>query len=189
MSYNAVAKWWGDWGERDQPHVGLDLCLYRDGQGNVRRLDENTHIPAMYDGVIVHTCDDFLGRSIVMEHHPPEGGTFYTMYGHTAPRRELKVGQAVRNGEIVARLAGVTCTETSVLPHLHVSLGWPPCAIAHDRLDWETIAETLTLIDPLQAMDGPFQVVKLASSCRELVQALKAGSRPFPELADGQECR
>jgi hypothetical protein len=72
---------------------------------------------------------------------------------------------------------------------LHVSLGWAPCAIAHDRLDWETIAETLTLLDPLQAMDGPFQVVKLASACRELVQALKAGSRPFPGLADGREYR
>ncbi len=185
MLFHAPAKWWGDWGERDQPHVGVDLCLYRDGQGYVRRLDESTRIPTMYDGVVVRTCDDFLGRSIMMEHRLPKGGTFYTMYGHTVPRGDLQVGQAVREGEIVARLAGVTRSETSVLPHLHVSLGWAPCAVAHDRLEWEMVAETLTLLDPLQAMDGPTQVLKPASTCRDLVQALKAGSFSLPRLADG----
>jgi murein DD-endopeptidase MepM/ murein hydrolase activator NlpD len=164
--------------------VGVDLCLYQDRQGNVRRLDENTCIPAMYDGVLVRMCDDFLGRSIMMEHHLSEGGAFYTMYGHTVPQPGLQVGQAVREGEIVARLAGVARSATSVLPHLHVSLGWAPCAIAPERLDWETIAETLTLLDPLQAMDDPFRVFKLASACRELVQALKAGSFSLPGLAD-----
>jgi hypothetical protein len=187
MSYGALAKWWGDWGERDQPHVGVDLCLYRDGQGNVRRLDEKARIPAMYDGVVVHTCDDFLGRSVMMEHHLSEGGALYSMYGHTVPREDLRVGQSVREGEVVSRLAHVSLSKASVLPHLHVTLGWAPCAIAPQRLDWETIAGTLTLFDPLQAMDGPCQVIEPVSACRELVQALKEGSISFPGSADGPE--
>ena len=185
MSFHALAKWWGDWGERDQPHAGVDLCLYQDGQGYVRRLDESTRIPAMYDGTVVRTCDDFLGRSIMMAHRLPDGDTFYTLYGHTVPRPDLEIGRAVREGEVVARLAGVPQSKTSVLPHLHVSLGRAPCAVAHDRLDWETIASTLTLLDPLQVMDGPFQVLNSASMCRDLVQALKDGSFSLPGLADG----
>jgi hypothetical protein len=187
MLFHALAKWWGDWGVRDQAHVGLDLCLYRDGQGNVQRLDESTLIPAMCDGVIVRTCDDFLGRSIMMEHRLPEGGVFYVLYGHTVPRDDLRVGQAVRGGEVVARLADAARAKSSVLPHLHVTIGWAPCAIAPDRLDWETIAETLILLDPLQAMDGPTQVLKSASACRELIEALKAGSVSLSGSADGKE--
>ena len=187
MSYGAPVKWWGDWGVRDQPHVGLDLCLYQDGQGNVRRLDEETRVPAMYDGVVVHICDDFLGRSIVMEHGLPEGGAFYSVYGHTVPRPGLRVGQAVRAGEVVARLSDATRSRTGVLPHLHITLGWAPCAVAPDRLDWETIAGTLTLLDPLQAMDGPYQVVEPISACRELVQALKSGPPFLCGPTDGQE--
>jgi hypothetical protein len=185
MSFHALAKWWGDWGMRDQSHVGVDLCIYQDRQGNVRRLDENTRIPAMYDGVVVRTYDDFLGRSVMMEHRLPKGGAFYTMYGHTVPRDAFRVGQAVREGEIVGQVAGVAQSETSVLPHLHVSLGWAPCAIAPDRLDWETIAETLTLLDPLQAMDCPSQVLEPASTCRDLIRALKAGSFSLSRLTNG----
>jgi len=187
MSFRAPAKWWGDWGVRDQPHVGVDLCLYQDGQGNIRRLDEDTRIPAMYDGVVAHTCDDFLGRSIMMEHRLPGRGVLYSMYGHTVPRLGIRVGQGVCEGEIVARLADATRSKTGVLPHLHISLGWAPCVVAPDRLDWETIAGTLTLLDPLRAMDGPAQVVEPASVCRELVQAFKDGPAYLPKLAGGHD--
>lgn len=61
--------WWGDCGERDNPHEGLDLCLYRNMEDDILRLDEKTNIPAMSDGVVVKIINDFLGRSVILE--PP----------------------------------------------------------------------------------------------------------------------
>ena len=185
MAFGAKARWWGDWGARDQPHVGLDLCLYQDRRGNVRRLDEATRVPAMYDGVVVHTCEDFLGRSIVMEHGLAEGGAFYSLYGHTVPLPGLQVGQAVRAGQVVARLSDATRSRTGVLPHLHVSLGRAPRTLAPERFAWETVAETLTLLDPLPLLDGPTRVVEPAAACRELVRALKGGAVFVPGPAEG----
>src|SRR3989339_1498275 len=68
MLFNAKDKWWGDQGKRDKPHEGLDLCLYRDQQDRVFRLDEKTKIPALYDGLVVRIFDDFIGKSVMMEH-------------------------------------------------------------------------------------------------------------------------
>jgi murein DD-endopeptidase MepM/ murein hydrolase activator NlpD len=156
MLFHAVEKWWGDRGKRDWPHEGLDLCLYRDGQGRVRRLGEGLRIPALYGGTVVGFCKDFMGETVMIEHSLAQQGQFYTMYGHTRPESELQVGQVVREGEVIARLADATRSKTNALPHLHISLGWAACrtgcAIAYDKLDWETIPDTLTLLDPLQVL-------------------------------------
>jgi hypothetical protein len=79
MAFGAMDKWWGDQGRRERPHEGVDLCLYRDGHGEVRRLGEHARLPAMYDATVVRLCDDFLGRSVMMEHELPRGARLYTM--------------------------------------------------------------------------------------------------------------
>ena len=155
MLFGAPVMWWDDRGPRPRPHEGLDLCLYW-GQGlEAGQLGTHTQIPAMYDGTVVHLCTDFIGRSVMMEHRWPgvpgggRPGCYYTLYGHTRPRAGLAAGQTVRQGEIVATLAPVTRPGATVLPHLHISVGWSPAPVAPERLDWNLLPEVLTLLDPL----------------------------------------
>ena len=72
MLFQATEKWWGDMGRRVIPHEGLDLCLYEDLNGKLRHLDETTAIPTMFDCRVVNIMDDFLGKTIMMEHRPPD---------------------------------------------------------------------------------------------------------------------
>ena len=150
MRFGATHMWWDDRGLRPRPHEGLDLCSYRDRDQAVQRLDTEIQIPAMYDGTVVRLCDDYIGRSAMMEHRfPGRPGCLYTLYGHTRPHGSLAAGQAVRAGEIVARLAPVTRPSSTVLPHLHISVGWSPEPVAPARLDWDLFPDVLYLLDPL----------------------------------------
>ena len=159
MAFGSTVQWWGTGGQRPRPHEGLDLCLYRDDLGGLRRLREGARLPAWYGGTVVRMCDDFLGRSVMIECNLPDPGThgpgkLYTMYGHTVLRPDLEVGQRVQEGEVVAFLAPLPAHKTGILPHLHVSLGWAPGAVAYDRLDWEHIPEVVTLLDPVQVLNS-----------------------------------
>ena len=153
MNFGSTVKWWGGGGQRAQPHEGVDLCLYKDRQGKLCRLYEGARLPAMVGGTVVRLCDDFLGRSVMVERDLPGQGKLYVMYGHTAPRPDLEVGQSVQEGEVVALLAPLPSSRTSILPHLHVSLGWSPDAVPADQLEWERIPDVLTLLDPVQVLD------------------------------------
>jgi len=157
MLFGAPDKWWGDHGKRSVPHEGLDLWLYRDQHLLIHRLHVGTAIPAMYDGAVVRMLGDFLGTSVVVEHRLPQGdAVFYTIYGHTIPRDGLDINQSVHEGEIIARLADATRSKDDALPHLHVSLGWTRSVIAYHSLDWGTIPQTLTLLDPLPVVGWPY---------------------------------
>lgn len=159
MAFGSTAKWWGDGGRRERPHEGVDLCLYIDRQGELRRLREQARLPAVYGGTVVRLCEDFLGRSVMIERDLPGQAKLYVLYGHTVPRPDLDVGQGVQEGEVVACLAPLPPHKTDLLPHLHISLGWAPGAVAYDRLEWDRIPDVLTLLDPAQALDRPVQML------------------------------
>lgn len=150
MRFGAASTWWAGRGPRPRPHEGLDLAFYQGRDQALHRLGVETRVPAMYDGVVVRLCDDFIGRSVMMEHRFSEQpGWFYTLYGHTRPRESLSAGQAVRAGQIVARLAPVNRPRSTVLPHLHISVGWSPDPVAPERLEWDALPDVLCLLDPL----------------------------------------
>jgi hypothetical protein len=165
MLFGALNTWWGHQGNRTSPHEGLDLCLYKDRHNRIFQLGEKTKIPVMYHGVIVKVMDDFLGQSVLVEHRPADlnKGLFYTIYGHTVPDRDLKIGMGIHQGDIIATIADTVQTKKNVLPHLHVSIGWAPQAISYDQLDWDRISaqEVLTLIDPLDVMDNDHSVIHI----------------------------
>ncbi len=71
MLFNAMNKWWGNQGKRDRPHEGLDLCFYKNRKGRILQLDESTKIPVLYDGVVVQVINDFIGKSVMVEHRLP----------------------------------------------------------------------------------------------------------------------
>ena len=164
MLFNSPDKWWGDRGKRDTPHEGLDLCLYRVTSGRIFCIDENTKIPVMYNGVIVAIVNDFLGKSVIVEHELPDSGSprFCSIYGHTNPPVDLQIGKSVKKGDILATLANSSRSKSGIRPHLHISLGWTAKFISYDRFDWETIGtwDMLTLLDPLDVLDRPYQVLE-----------------------------
>jgi murein DD-endopeptidase MepM/ murein hydrolase activator NlpD len=156
MRFEATGMWWDDRGLRPRPHEGLDLCTYRDASGARRRLGTETRVPAMYDGTVIRLCADLIGRSVMMAHRfSGLPGHYYTLYGHTRPGAGLQAGHAVCAGEIVAQLAPVTRPGATVLPHLHISVGWSLDPVDPERLEWDLIPEVLYLLDPLPLLgDG-----------------------------------
>jgi hypothetical protein len=173
MLFNAPDKWWGDQGKRDKSHEGLDLCLYRDRRGKIRRLDKKTKIPVIYDGIVVGIVNDFLGKSVIIEHDLTDSDNhrFCSIYGHLSPHKDLHVGRTVKEGDIIATLADSNNSKVKTLSHLHISLGWTSKFISYDKLDWKTIGapNTLTLMDPLYVIGWHYRVLKRISSMQELI--------------------
>jgi murein DD-endopeptidase MepM/ murein hydrolase activator NlpD len=162
MLFRAAGKWWGDRGPRDRPHEGLDLLLYKDQQDRVRHVNETVRIPVMRDGVIVGIINDFIGKSVIVEHRLPDRdrGRVLTIYGHTRPLNGLHPGMAVRQGDTIATVAGPGRSAFPMAPHLHVSIAWAPEPISYDRLNWDTIgaSDMLTLLDPLKLIDWRYRI-------------------------------
>ncbi len=164
MLYQATDKWWGKRDKRDHPHEGLDLGLYRDRQGNIRQLNEATQIPAMYGGTVVKVLDDFLGKSVIMQHVLPHNETrmMIMIYGHTIPAENLKAGRSFNQGDVIATLANRKKPKTDIDPHLHISAAWSLRTGSYEDLNWNTIgkSDTLTLFDPLHVMDWHYSVLE-----------------------------
>ena len=163
MLFNSTDKWWGDQGRRNTPHEGLDLCFYQDREDTIVRLDELTKVPVIYDGMVVRIIDDFLGKSLIIEHFFSDGhdNKLCTIYGHTIPADNLHVGKIVRAGDVIATLADPGTSKTNIFPHLHISLGWTSKEISYDGLDWGNIGapNTVTLLDPLQVIDWHYLIL------------------------------
>ena len=173
MLFNSPDKWWGDHGLRDYPHEGIDLCLYRDRSGTIRRIDEKTRIPVIHDGVIRAIFKDYLGRAIIIEHEKfdSEAGKFISFYAHTKPHAEIEAGMVVKEGDIIATIADTGHSKANIIPHLHFSLGRPLRYLSYDRFVWNIIRdpETIKLLDPLTVIDCPYQTLDAGErTCREL---------------------
>jgi hypothetical protein len=166
MLFGAKDKWWGDRGKRISPHEGLDFCLFSGASSNLFHLEAGTRIPAMHDGTVVAIVDDFLGKSIVLEHrlsdHP---STFLTIYGHLAPRDALRLGNAVREADVIGTLADSGRSPVNIHPHLHVSHALPSESPSYDSLTWRDLndPELFTMIDPLAVIGGPYRVIESAT--------------------------
>jgi murein DD-endopeptidase MepM/ murein hydrolase activator NlpD len=173
MLFNSPDKWWGDYGRRDYPHEGVDLCLYRDRSGGIDHIDEKTRIPVMQNGVIKAISEDYLGQAIIIEHESIESnlGRFISFYAHTKPHADLEVGMMVREGDIIATIADTNHSKAHIIPHLHFSLGRPSESFSYDEYLWSAIRkpEKIILLDPLSVIDWPYQALDAGERvCREL---------------------
>ncbi len=170
MLFSSPYKWWGDRGQRDFPHEGIDLCLYRDSSGRIRRLDNQSRFPVVADGTVRAIFKDYLGKAVIIEHQVPTDGAgrLISFYAHTNPDPNIGVGTAVKAGDILGSLADTSHSKARIRPHLHFSIGRPTKSLSYDGLVWNTIRqpEMMTLLDPLPVIDWPHQKLEVGDpSC------------------------
>ena len=161
MLFNSPEKWWGDHGRRDFPHEGIDFCLYWDRSKRILRLDEKSRIPVMHDGVVKAIFTDYLGKAVIIEHEPSESQnvSFLSVYAHTEPRTDVKIGVMVKEGDIIAKIADTKKSKANIIPHLHFSLGLPSPFLTYDPFVWNMMRNPgmITLLDPLEVIDWTYQ--------------------------------
>lgn len=164
MGFNSPNKWWGDLGRRDFPHEGIDFCLYTDLSGRVRRIDHQTRVPAMHDGVVTSSFVDYLGQALIIEHEDAQGeiGKFISIYAHTIPLDHIKPGVIVKQGDIIATIADTRRSKAKILPHLHYTLGQPSSYLSYEPFVWNDMRDPdlVALLNPLGVIDWPYQVME-----------------------------
>ena len=120
----------------------MDLLSYeRRDSGATAAVPEGTPVACpgfSATAVVVAAFDDFLGRTVVLEHGDTmdaSGRTLHSALGHV--ESALAPGDAVHAGEIVGTVAGARAPPAPA-PHLHVTLAWAPRGTP--LRDWRALA-------------------------------------------------
>lgn len=167
MLFSSPDKWWGDHGRRDFPHEGIDLCLYKDQSAKMRRLDINTRIPVMHDGMVKAIFKDYIGQALIIEHESTGSNTgkFISFYAHTKPSSNIAVGTVVLEGDVIATLADTVNSKSNILPHLHCSLGFPSKSFSYKAFAWNTLRNPamITLLNPLPVINWSYEMLDVES--------------------------
>jgi murein DD-endopeptidase MepM/ murein hydrolase activator NlpD len=162
MTFNSPLKWWGDFGQRDFPHEGIDICIYSAGQRQPRRIDEKNRIPVLAGGTIKAIFKDFLGKAIIVEHEDllVDHRKLLSMYAHTRPLPHIKTGIKVKTGDVIATLADTRHSKAGIIPHLHFSLGVPSPSLTYADFYWNLIRDPnrVTLLNPLDVIHLPHEI-------------------------------
>ena len=165
MRFGATGKWWGDFGQRDFPHEGIDFCLYAGNDGRIYRLCDQTRIPVMHDGVVKAIFKDYLGKAVIIEHFSEQDHTDRRLsaYAHTVPLKGIQPYTEVRRGDIIATIADTSTSKAKILPHLHYSIGIPTPDLGYENFVWDMMRdpELITLCDPEQIIDWPLKVIQI----------------------------
>ncbi|MCF6148303.1 MAG: M23 family metallopeptidase [Candidatus Kuenenia sp.] len=174
MLFNDSQKWWaGRDVVRRSPHEGIDFCFYRDSTGLICNLDEKTKIPVLFEGKVVRIHNDFLGKSVYVQHnvHGKQEQSLFTIYGHMTPLSGLAQGDFLQEGDILATVAN-TRECTKILPHAHITVAWISESFPHEKLNWEAISNPhlATLCNPLEFIDCKFTVEKKKSKRRVFIR-------------------
>jgi len=163
MLFGSCYKWWGEMGNRDKPHEGLDLYFYRTKKGHIHYLDRKTKVPVIFKGQVMKVDDDFLGESLFVshDHYDNDGSQLYTIYGHIKPCGRICLGERLREGDIIGTIADTRNSAGAVPPHLHVSVAWVPKSVRSQELGWEIIGShtEITLLDPLRVIECPYSIL------------------------------
>ena len=140
MGFNDPSKWWGDQGARPTRHEGLDLTCFRDNAGNEQQLTAGTIVPPLYEGKVINIIDDFLGRTVIIEHRLSNqtGQILHGFYAHLTPTAKLKTGAFIDD---TAEL-GMIAEGNRICPaHLHISMVWISRDFPVDCLSWPGFTE------------------------------------------------
>ena len=135
--------------ERRTVHLGMDVFV-----------DAGSAVLAPLDGVVHSVADNAgaldCGPTIVVEHAPPDGPAFHTLYGHLSREsvRDLHAGQAVGRGQRIGAI-GHSEVNGGWAPHLHFQIiadllghvgEFPGVAPASQRALWLSLSPDPNLI-------------------------------------------
>ncbi len=153
MLFSSWDKWWGDYGTRATMHEGMDITYYRIDEGKLDNFTEATIIPSFEDGKVLNICDDFLGKTLIIEHPDsdrPSDNTIVYTYAHIVPDKMLKTGDFVQKGYPIATVCN-TNRNPKLPPHLHFSCFEISSKIPIQSLSWKLFskAEENQCIHPL----------------------------------------
>jgi len=138
MLQESCSKWWVDFGIRATCHEGIDICLYRYGQGPIQTLLPGARVPAMATGKVMNISGDLLGSSLVVSlpQAPREGGIPVMVYSHLDVHPGLGVGDEIRAGSIIGHTFDTRTKKSKLLSHLHISCICLPQGLARENLTW-----------------------------------------------------
>jgi len=178
MLFDSTDKWWGDFGTREFPHEGIDLCLYRDRSGQTQGVRPEIRIPAMGGGIVRARFKDYLGQAIIIEHTPAndsnaEESRFLSVYAHTRPLDHIRPGMRLSRGDIIAGIADTRHAKARILPHLHLSLAVPDPDLSYEGFYWNIMRDParITLINPMGVLEPIHHVPDKGSLNKLLVES------------------
>jgi 4-aminobutyrate aminotransferase-like enzyme/Ser/Thr protein kinase RdoA (MazF antagonist) len=150
---DAFAGVGGEHPERRTVHLAHDLFM-----------EPGTPVRAPLDGRVVGAKDNAgrldYGPTVILEHAPPDGPRFFTLYGHLsrASLARRKVGDAIARGEILGEI-GPAPENGDWPPHTHFQIvadllgsdgDFPGVAAASARTTWLSLCP-----DPSLVLRGP----------------------------------
>jgi len=152
MLFLGKDKWWGDFKFRHAAHEGIDITYYRILPGCIHSFDDTTKVPAMDDGRILNICDDFLGKTLVVENKSSLSINKRVIfaYAHVIPENNIKIDHTIQKGDVIARVCD-THRNPLLTPHLHFSCFEVPKNILPKDLNWSLFPthRDINLINPV----------------------------------------
>lgn len=161
MLFLGMEKWWNKGRIRPKPHEGLDVCYFRDKKSKITSINENTIIPAPYDGIVVSIKEDFIGTSVFAKLDLSSEYPLLWALGHMNLEMSIQRGTKVKEGMPLGTLAPVLKRGSGLLPHLHVSVGFFKTVDMLEIIDWHKLNDRsyIQLLDPLPLLFKNYEII------------------------------
>lgn len=153
MGFDSPRKWWGDHGERQSVHEGLDVCFLQGSDGSIQAVGPDFKVAPVRPGTVVRICSDFLGQTVILSHGRtgPESGELLSLYAHLEADQGLCTGDRLWAEDILGKTVQSDALPVGMLPHLHISLAWNKRPLAYNHLEWPRLSrrEGVCFLNPL----------------------------------------
>ena len=153
MLQDSPDKWWDDFLFRHARHEGIDICYYRTPAQEKMQFIHDLRVPALDQGVVLNVSNDFLGKSLVLEHQGfcdfPD--RVVIVYSHLSPAPGIGPGSVVEKDQIIAQVSDTRIKQSKLISHLHLSCVELPRTIPADHLNWDLFPrrDKVRLINPV----------------------------------------
>lgn len=161
MLFQGIEKWWKKGEIRPRPHEGLDICFFKDENGNLQSLNENTIIPAPYDGTVVCIKEDFIGTSLFVVTDIRSDRPLLWALGHMRVGSGISEGMRLKKSMPLGTLSPVLKRGFGLRSHLHISVGFLKTWEILKTIDWPKLSESthIELLDPLPLLFKSFETI------------------------------